>query len=424
MNLLDLNDDILGIIFSPQKIGQLGCTVLRYVCKKSAEYVGGIHLSPQRAYEDAAIHGHVQLYDWIREASGKLCLGSMEMIEAVRGGHLEFIQRLHRDCPKLCNDMCNYASDCGHFHIIQWLVSVGVILPGNSFSAACKAGRLDMMQWTDDILNERRAYLSEEASGNAHFHPPLELCVGSRQSGFIKAAEKGHIHVLEWARSRNYKIGKDVACGAGREGHTDVLDWIVSKNYELNPDEVASGAVAYNQINVLKWLKSHGYSFIISKNALHTAAARGFLPLLKYLHSEGISFPPKIAKSAPHHAETIQWFVSIGFRPKPSWIPRAIEHGAGIDVLNVLLSLGCELSTAAYRSAARLGIINILNWLRTNRCPWDDTVVDAICTSYNIYSLRWLCAHRGGRDVIAAYAALPTTSPFIRMKLRQSGCIQ
>lgn len=399
MNLLDLNDDILRIIFSPQEIGPLGCTALRYVCKKSAAYVAGIHLSPQCAYIDAAIGGHTRLYDWIRETSGQLCKGEFAA-EAVHGGYLEFIQRVHRDCPGLYLDVCEDAAKYGHLHMLQWLVSVGFELPRESFEWGCATGRLDIIQWIVD--GDHRHY----------------------SDAFPLAAENGHVHVLEWAYSRNYYIGGEIACRAGRGGQTHVLDWVISRNYALDPHAVASEAVACGHIGVLEWLKSHEYSYIIDYYAFHSAAHYGRLPVLKYLHYEGIVLHIETGYYAAgsRSIELIQWLISIGFTPESSWIPRAIAWDVDIKTLDALLLLGCELTTDAYGAAIIFDRLDIMNWLHTNGCPWVDEIVYTVCRCQRTDMMIWIHTHISG--AIDRFASLPSTSQETITWLRHFDCIQ
>jgi ankyrin repeat protein len=81
---------------------------------------------------------------------------------------------------------------------------------------------------------------------------------------FNKAAENGHVNVLEWFHNSDYefKYSEWTINFAAYYGHINVLEWFHNSEYEFKYSELAIlWAAKYGHINVLDWFHNSDYEF-------------------------------------------------------------------------------------------------------------------------------------------------------------------
>jgi hypothetical protein len=169
-----------------------------------------------------------------------------------------------------------------------------------------------------------------------------------------KAAQGGHLAVLQWLRSQDPPCPWSAlacSCAAG-SGHLEVLQWLRSQD---SPCPWSSSACDHasrsGHLAVLQWLRSQDPPCPWSSSACYLAAQNGHLAVLQWLRSQD---------------------------PPCPWSELACAYAAGSGHLEVLQWLRsqdppCPWSYLACYSAVRDGQLAVLQWLRSQDppCPWD-----------------------------------------------------
>ncbi len=131
------------------------------------------------------------------------------------------------------------------------------------------------------------------------------------------AAARGHLNVLQWARSRGYPWTKRVFAKAAKYGHLHVLKWAHASGCPPNNKKLCEIATMRGDREILAWAQSVGYSWHSDMCAI--AAAEGNLELLKWLRDDAIQpaicpwdIWTCIGAAAWMHMPTLEWAINNG----------------------------------------------------------------------------------------------------------------
>jgi hypothetical protein len=173
---------------------------------------------------------------------------------------------------------------------------------GFEFSKACEAGDLEKVK---DIFLDKSSPLSCE----------------EKERGFIRAAGRGQLPVVQWLYARDGAAIEDRTEAyrfSVEKGHFPVVKWLHAQGCR-HPQEIFT-AVGKGHLPVVKWLCEQGGDIQKNAEALCQAAAEGgHLPMLKWLHQQGVSIAAfekidvlRVAKGG--HLPVIQWLQDQGLR--------------------------------------------------------------------------------------------------------------
>lgn len=211
----------------------------------------------------AAKNGQLELLQW---AYYHGYMWDSRKIHGLAGisGNLEMIQWL-RTCPSYAPDQFHAftrAARHGHIHILQWGLETGVVqIDEGIFQHAGASGSIPLLQWlqSEQIPYDHR--VCESAAWNGRLEALQWLVANDfpwhRETTFQRAAQGGHMHVLQWLYSKGH-IHCACACFvAALNGHFEVLKWLVAKGYALN-HMVCQAAAGEGYLHILKWLRANG----------------------------------------------------------------------------------------------------------------------------------------------------------------------
>lgn len=182
-----------------------------------------------------------------------------------RNGYINLLQWLHNTCPGY--GMREYAHiiaiECKQVETFMWLAKTW---PLGDYSRCCEsAAKLGQL--------ENFRYI---------------MSTGHELSDFVHAfaAEKGHLHILQWLNENKYCLNPPlISEGAAAGGHINIIEWLRTIDCVWYAS-LLFGAVYH--IHVLEWLKSNKLSFL--KDVCNTAASNGQLDALKWGIDNGYPF--------------------------------------------------------------------------------------------------------------------------------------
>ena len=188
---------------------------------------------------DATRSGRIRTVVWL-VSMGVKCDNDLAGAAATYG-HLPLVKWLYaRDCR--IDGFLPEIVECGNLHILQWFYAMGGRL-GNGYlcSRAALSGCLETVKWLYDH-GCQLDYWTYKA-----------------------AAQRGHVHILEWARQQDCKFPKrpyterseSLTCYAAAGGHLEVLQWLRLHKFPWN-DRVTSIAAREGHLEVLTWARDNG----------------------------------------------------------------------------------------------------------------------------------------------------------------------
>mmetsp|Transcript_1335 Transcript_1335/g.3081 ORF Transcript_1335/g.3081 Transcript_1335/m.3081 type:complete len:722 (-) Transcript_1335:726-2891(-) len=272
----------------------------------------------------------------------------------------------------------------GHLGMLQFLgKSKGGFWGGALCDAAAGGGHLHVLQW----LRSRTPAV--------HWGP----------DGTRGAAEGGHLGSLQWMYAQRPKCPRvyDICLYAARGGHLHVLEWLRARDsFCLLASNACSQAAAHGHLEVLKWLRARGCSW--SEDTCAAAATGGHMHILQWLRSQNPPCPwagdTYAGAAKGGHLSILQWLRAQ--TPPCPWVPgiepactAAAENGH-LEALQWLRSQTPPRpwDAEACHSAADNGQLEVLQWLRSQNppCPWDAWTCALTAKGGHLHVLKWLRA--------------------------------
>lgn len=151
-----------------------------------------------------------------------------------------------------------------------------------------------------------------------------------------------------------------------KKGYLDLLEFMVVKLDLPLPKNCINIAAKYGKINMLEWIKNNNkIDYDNNIRACNLAAEYGHLDALKWLVDN------KFDKYL-----TVDTFME------------AAGNG-DLEVLKWLLSKGCPWNETTCIIAAGNGHLEVLKWARENDCPWDESTCSFAAEMGELETLKW-----------------------------------
>ncbi|KUF89862.1 hypothetical protein AM587_10005822 [Phytophthora nicotianae] len=347
--------------------------------------------------DDAAAGGHMELLQWIYEQGYGGCSGNA-LEAAAKNGRLDMVQWLVENrVTKGAREGVRAACGEGHLNVVQWLLErVDVQYPHFAMNCAIRQGHLDIVKYLCKvgIVNEPSLMVIDAAS-NGHVHmikwflenygtedlfPTVDPSrVGpSSQTVMDRAANNGHLHILELLHSVAVEMQKEGKNGAPTctnwalesaaiMGHLEVVKWLQTHYTDLCFSSSTTSMVARNgNLKILQWLHRRD-DVEWSTDVMDSAAENGHLAVVKWLHvnrSEGCTTSAMNFAAANGHRKVVQW---LHFNRTEGCTVDAMDFAVGREHFEVLLFLranrteGC--TTTAKILAREHKQRHMLEWL-------------------------------------------------------------
>lgn len=226
----------------------------------------------------------------------------------------------------------------GHLEVLVWAHANGSTHDGSAAYAAAGAPsrRIEMLEW---LWNGPAWNESSPSTKEAH----AALCCAAR-SGHLEvvqwlighgvswvgnqspcpgesAAEKGHLHVLKWAKLNALDLPDNLVWCAANSVQFDIIKWAITEaGFEWNgaddPWEETFDQIALSgNVEIMQWAHDHGCT--MSGSAFAYAACHGSLECLKWLQQHGVPMPESAeacrVAAASGKLECLQWLRAQGF---------------------------------------------------------------------------------------------------------------
>ena len=392
--------------------------------------------TPSSALSTAAGAGRLLVLSWLYN-SENLPLTSDVMIRAAEGGHVDILEWLHTlGCP-FHYRVFTLAASRGHLSVFKWARRHG-FYPVDDHAAyeAARANATDILWWLRrcGLSIPSSTYIGAAQHGElATFNFLWDMGVKIHPATAETAAQCGKLLVLEWLRHREDPAIEDgeFCIAAAQCGHTKILKWWVEYGGDLlsldsfartyNFGSLCQCAAESGNLETLEWL--HSQQCELSEGAVMAAAAAGNIPMLKWMLAQGCPKDKSACIEAAKHGETASlhflhenewpWDDSVlGFMTMNAahtgqvltleWLHKehqaplracafaAIDFGR-ISVLKWLHESGLvELTAAMCTIAARRDNLQMLKFLRSIGCPWDEHTAEEVSRNPDTGLAEWV----------------------------------
>lgn len=296
--------------------------------------------------------------------------------------------------------------------LIQWAIPMGL---GSSLSSsmctiAAYHGDIELRKWMTRTYSNTMYTEDEAIIGARRGHLPYLQYLwsenGSMRSTYVlrSAIECGHLEIVQWIATlytmRHLKQ-KNAMLHAARNGQTLIMDWLITQDNAWL-DDIATQAVNYDQVNVLKWMVKHTRPFPAN---LHMDASRsGALKCFAWLREKGMVNTAHVCLMARNACMNFRHeFLAMilnTYEIDPVELYAVIDlaiTGQALKCLNVLVNkYGMRRVTAnAYRDAIRAEAYDTLKWLLENKVEPEESIYDVACSNTSCKkSVRWLWKHK------------------------------
>jgi len=255
----------------------------------------------------------------------------------------------------------------------------------------------------------------------------LEMIIWARKNGFsidyltsIYAAEYGQLDILKWIKeneSMETLDKKNICLYATRNntGYINIFEWIKENNWEnsINWTTVCNEAGINGHLHVLKWIKNN---VINLKNdwdckICYYAAKFSHLDIIKWAREEN---------NPPLYWSYDVFSAATGLKNN---IYRNIDN-TNFHILEYLKNNGCPINKNAYNSAAYVGSLHIMKWIRENypHVIFDDSTTRNAAEGGQLETLKWLRSNGCEMYVYACELAYKYKHYDVVDWLKDNGC--
>ena len=223
---------------------------------------------------------------------------------------------------------------------------------------------------------------------------------------------------------------------AAKHGHLELLQWACHENMGVNKDDfrVCHFSLLNGHMDVFHWAVHNGFHWNNDEcdDIVLMAVINGSLEPLQWIHektdcdlsmTDGNHRDNLLCYTAAKygHVEVLKWLRSIGCLWNEYCIYVACYNGH-LDAVRYMAENGCSLGDKACRFAVLNGSLTILQFLRSCHCEWDEFVPAYAACFGHVHLIEW--AMKNGCTLSAStcfYAA--TKGEWETLKwLRANGC--
>jgi hypothetical protein len=415
------------------------------------------YLSLQTEYVDSSDivysvtkHNNIHYYRYIIDLAN-LDIDTYHATAAVCNGSLDLLIYITSKIEPIKEDILYWSVQYGHLAILQWIIKkYGKIWDDTTATTAARYGNIDILEWLlengcvysgavkgmfnetyvkADIVDKTVKWLLDR-----ELIPTENMaCMITKQGNFelIQRIDKSmwatcfngavagdNINILEWFKNNGcvsieYKVGCE---------KLETLDWLHNNSYIPNTKFLLE-VINNNRLIILKWLWEKGYN--ISDETIDYIKRNGSPEMLRWLIMEF-----RCDKLTNKMFENMSGFGDIEMLEllKSKKCPMDYKSYIGallndnICVMNWLKENGCALNKKIWIYAS-VEKSKCLKWLKDNKCPWDSDICETISNDDDFEYLKWLISNGCPLSGNECYSAAVSNRIDVLKWLRSKNCV-
>jgi ankyrin repeat protein len=265
----------------------------------------------------------------------------------------------------------------GDYSTMMWFQDHDIIMSESALIAVAGRGDLGLF----------RAIINDYEGSRSRFR---QDCDEILTDSYNKAAENGHLNILEYAISTDLlritdNQSFDLMEIASQYGQLEILKWFYARINRNGAGrkiefEIVFSSILGNQMHILEWIFE-----LIEWDETQQQAA-------KDRENNFGNESMKVARASRHgNLSMVKFLIDKGFEYRHTVVTQAAAASGNLEVLIYLRSLDCPWSETIYLAAAAEGHLEILKWAESHGCPWDNSdLFPAAAQSSNRDVYQWL----------------------------------
>lgn len=242
---------------------------------------------------EALHYGNTDIADWLIEEGcdfdGQILVHGLAHIS-----NLRVLKWMKEKGFALSPLTCRHALQKGNLDVLKW--GIENLAPFDS--EWCRdndcGGDLETLKWVCQYKPECKWHFLYSVCDKAAAKGQLDVVMWAREQRFQwtektcdEAAKNGYFKVVKWARENGCPWSELTCDYAAKHGRLDFLQWASSRKEECPlSDNVCTQAAENGHIEILQWASKKGCG--LKKEALSAAAGNGHLDVVEWLLKEGI----------------------------------------------------------------------------------------------------------------------------------------
>lgn len=330
------------------------------------------HSMDTKIWLSACDGGHIDVLEWLRKNNIPFVIDENDCVQpndnvkmftiATKKGNLEVLQWFNKWFTGLtdmyCHEINALACEYGHIHILEWIDTLNKkynMWPDASLISAAKGNQSKVIKWAMDKGMTSSKY--------------YDLC--------MIAAYNGNLELLKWLREKNEPWDVLTCTHAILSEHIDVAKWALDNGC---PQTTMSFRHNRSMIDI----KPYQYSVMCA------AAYIGNIDLLQYLMNRGHGFTKWTVQCAIRnkHLNAFEWMVEQGC-PAYDYSCQVAAKTGDLDLLKSIYRIVGKLNKDVAKAAAMSGNLEMLEYLKSEKCVMDDGTYLSAIKKNHIHVLDW-----------------------------------
>lgn len=199
--------------------------------------------------------------------------------------------------------------------------------------------------------------------------------------------------------NNDYSSAKVISKAAGGSGNLELIQWLHKNAPGFWKCEVAEIVTANGDLEMLKWVAWEGYDWCFT-TCVNIAAQYGHLHVLKWVnkccwknHNTRLIFRYIMPKESPPTASRIHfriWFCHTANTHSMDWKTcEAAATSGHLEVLKWIRQNRCTWDYSTCAGAASNGHLEVLKWARRNGCDWNSFTCSSAASGGHLEVLQW-----------------------------------
>jgi hypothetical protein len=251
----------------------------------------------------------------------------------------------------------------------------------------------------------------------------VSLIASAARGGDPKIFQTVLVEAERWC----YQKDGTVVRSAIESGDTGIFE--IARSFEFPiPEDAWKAAVQVGNLEALTWLHESHLIPGWDREICTVAAEKGYKEILQFLQRKGCPWKSNQVFSAALRSSDgdvyfLAWLKEVIPRPPPSACIDAVRS----NKLKVVEWAQKNLGRWSYDmmmclNAAEAGNLELLTWLRQQKCPWNVQTANALAARGDLQTLKWAKKNKCPWDKsTAAYAAASGNLDLLKW-MRKVGC--
>ena len=258
-------------------------------------------------------------------------------------------------------DACTLAAKGGQLEMLKWARNNGYQWSSRTFKMASRNGNLDILNY----LANNNCPMNGNANANGNGTTDTDDIT-------LTAAQAGHLHVLQWARSKGYPWNTNTCSISAQLGHLQILQWATAEGCPCDQQICTQEAAKAGHLDILKWARSTNFAF--HELTCNFAAGGGHLETLKWTIDNQCPCNAEClipGAAITGHVHTAQWARNQGF-PWDEDTCKYAARGGHLPFLQLARTNGCPWNYETCLDAAAGNHVEVLEWAVSHGCPYQE----------------------------------------------------